>query len=72
MANLGMKNGVYLARFRYRGKEFKKSLKTGDRKAAEGAMHRIEDALSATRAAIEEGVVAGGGAVQPLMMLPGP
>src|SRR5262245_13512105 len=45
MANLGNKNGVFLARFRFQGKEFKKSLKTTDRKAAEAAMHRVEDAL---------------------------
>lgn len=45
MANLGKKNDVYLARFRYQGREYKKSLKTSDRKAADGAMHRVEDAL---------------------------
>jgi hypothetical protein len=45
MANLDKKNGVYLARFRYLGKEFKRSLKTSDRQAADAAMHRIEDAL---------------------------
>jgi integrase len=45
MANLGTKNGVYLARFRYGGREYKKSLKTTDRKAADAAMHRVEDAL---------------------------
>jgi integrase len=45
MANLCNKNGVYLARFRFAGKEYKRSLKTSDRKAAEGAMHRVEDAL---------------------------
>jgi hypothetical protein len=45
MANLGKKNGVYLARFRYQGKEYKRSLKTADRKNAEAAMHRIEETL---------------------------
>jgi integrase len=45
MANLGKKNGVYLARFRFQGREYKKSLKTTARRAAEGAMHRVEDAL---------------------------
>jgi integrase len=45
MANLGTKNGVFLARFRFRGKEYKRSLQTSDRRAAEGAMHRVEDAL---------------------------
>ena len=28
MANLGRKGDVYVARFRYQGKEYKKSLKT--------------------------------------------
>ena len=45
MANLSKKNGVFLARFRYLGKEYKRSLKTSDRKDADAAMHRIEDAL---------------------------
>jgi integrase len=45
MANLGKKNGVYLARFRYLDKEYKRSLKTTDRKTAEGALFRIQDAL---------------------------
>ena len=45
MANVGQKNGVYLARFRFQGKEYKRSLKTSDRKNAEAAMHRVEDAL---------------------------
>lgn len=34
MANLGRKGGIYHVRFRLAGKEFKKSLKTRDRKAA--------------------------------------
>jgi hypothetical protein len=45
MANLGVKNGTYLARFRYRGREYKKSLKTTSLDNARAAMHRIEDAL---------------------------
>jgi integrase len=45
MANLGRKNDVYLARFRFQGKEYKRSLRTADRKNAEAAMHRVEDAL---------------------------
>ena len=45
MANLGQKNGIYLARFRYQSREYKRSLKTTDRKSAEAAMHRVEDAL---------------------------
>jgi integrase len=62
MANLGKKNGVYLARFRFLGKEYKKSLKTTDRKAAEGAMHRVEDALhrlAINTLAVPEGVDVG-------------
>jgi integrase len=45
MANLGKKNGIYLARFRYQAREYKKSLRTTDRKAAEAAMYRIGDVL---------------------------
>src|SRR5690242_7937041 len=45
MANLGKKNGVFLARFRYLGKKYKRSLKTSDRKTADAAMNRIKDAL---------------------------
>jgi integrase len=59
MANLGIKNGVYLARFRYLGKEYKKSLKTSNHKAAEGAMHRVRDALhrlAINTLAVPEGV----------------
>jgi hypothetical protein len=41
MANLGKKNGTYLARFRFQGTEYKRSLKTTDRKAADAAMHRV-------------------------------
>ena len=41
MANLAKKNGIYLARFRFQDKEYKRSLKTTDRKAAEAAMHRV-------------------------------
>ena len=46
MANLGKKGDVYLARFRYGGKEYKKSLKT-IRKADAGAamMHSVERAI---------------------------
>jgi hypothetical protein len=45
MANLGKKNGVYLARFRCHGKEYKKSLRTTDLANARAAMRRVEDAL---------------------------
>lgn len=42
MANLGKKGEFYCARFRFRGKEYKKSLKTRDESAARGALHLIE------------------------------
>ena len=42
MANLGSKNGVFVVRFRYQGKEYKKSLKTQSSDAAKAALHLIE------------------------------
>lgn len=45
MANLGKKNGVYVARFRLEGKEYKKSLKTSDPDQAAAAFRRVEDTL---------------------------
>jgi integrase len=42
MANLGQKDGIFHVRFRFRGKEYKKSLKTHDERAAEAACHVIE------------------------------
>jgi integrase len=45
MANLGQKAGVYLVRFRYLGREYKKSLKTRDPRAAQAALHLVEVAL---------------------------
>jgi integrase len=42
MANLGKKDGIFHIRFRYRGKEYKKSLKTGNEGAAEAARHVVE------------------------------
>jgi integrase len=45
MANLGKKNGTYLARFRHTGREYKRSLKTSDLTNARAAMHRVEDTL---------------------------
>jgi integrase len=62
MANLGTKNGVFIARFRFNGKEYKRSLKTSNRKAAEGAMHRVEDVLhrlAVHSIAIPDGIDAG-------------
>ena len=45
MANLGKKNSVYLARFRYNGKEYKRSLKTSDKVDADGALLEIQRVL---------------------------
>jgi integrase len=45
MANLGKKGDIYLARFRFAGKEYKKSLKTSHKGDAEAAMHAIERAI---------------------------
>jgi len=45
MANLGKKGDVYLARFRYQGKEYKKSLKTTSLADARAAMHAIEQTI---------------------------
>lgn len=42
MANLGQKHGIFHVRFRYAGKEFKKSLKTRDQTAAGAALRSIE------------------------------
>src|SRR4051812_380815 len=45
MANLGKKGDLYVARFRYAGKEFKKSLRTTDLADARAAMHAVERAI---------------------------
>src|SRR5882724_6536326 len=45
MANLGMKNGIYIARFRYLGKEYKRSLKTTDRDDADAALLEVQRAI---------------------------
>lgn len=42
MANLGKKGDIFCVRFRFQGKEYKKSLKTKDESAARGALHLIE------------------------------
>lgn len=42
MANLGTKDGIYVVRFRYQGKEYKKSLKTRNEDAAKAALHLVE------------------------------
>jgi integrase len=45
LANLGKKGEVCIARFRFDGKEYKKSLKTTRKVDAESAMHSIERAI---------------------------
>src|SRR5262245_55084591 len=42
MANLGQKAGIFHIRFRFRGRDYKKSLKTSDPAAAAAALHVIE------------------------------
>jgi integrase len=45
MANLGRKGDLYIARFRYQGKEYKKSLRTTRLADARAAMHGVERAI---------------------------
>ena len=45
MANLGKKGDIYLARFRYGGREYKKSPKTRDRVEAENALKVVETTI---------------------------
>jgi hypothetical protein len=42
MANLGKKNGIFNVRFRFRGREYKRSLKICDRNSAEAAKKLME------------------------------
>ena len=42
MANISQKNGVFHVRFRYAGKQYKKSLRTRDPAAAQAACHLVE------------------------------
>ena len=73
MANLSNKDGIYLARFRFGGKEYKRSLETTDERDARGAMHGIEAALDRLRkggtvpAGVDPGefIVSGGTLVAP-------
>lgn len=45
MANMAKKDGIYIARFRYLGKEYKRSLRTSDATDAKTAMLEVERAL---------------------------
>src|SRR5260370_42015654 len=63
MANLGMKNGISARRFRYVGKEYKRSLKTADRDDADAALVEVQRAIHRLTVGIlqvPEGVDAGG------------
>jgi hypothetical protein len=42
MANFAVKNGIWLVRFRFVGKEFKRLLKTSSRRDAEAAHRAVE------------------------------
>ena len=45
MAHLSKKNGIYVVRFRFEGKEYKRSLKTEQERHAQAALGRVKDAL---------------------------
>jgi hypothetical protein len=45
MASIDRKNGVYHARFRFQGRQFKKSLKTTLKDDAKSALHIVETAI---------------------------
>ena len=45
MASLDQKNGVFVIRFRYGGKQFKKSLRTRDETDADGALHLVQHTI---------------------------
>ena len=45
MANLSQKDGIYLIRFRYREKEYKRSLKTRSKTDADGAKAAVETTI---------------------------
>lgn len=69
MASIFLKDGVFVARFRHLGREFKRSLKTGDRRDAElalaeivRAVHRLRVGLMAVPAGVSvpEFVLSGG------------
>ena len=74
MANLGVKNGTYIIRFRYEGKEYKRSLKTrsdSDAAAAKNSVeltiHRILTGFLKVPAGVDPGdfIVSGGVLTEP-------
>jgi integrase len=69
MANLGLKDGIYVVRFRFQGKEYKKSLKTRREEDAQAALsivrltiHRLHTGQAQIRAGVDPGdfIVSGG------------
>ena len=69
MANLGRKGGIYHVRFRFRRKEYKRSLKVRERADAEAArrtveqtIHRVLTGLLTVPAGVDPGdfIVSGG------------
>jgi hypothetical protein len=74
MANLGQKNGVFHIRFRFNGKEYKKSLKTCDADSASAAklsveltIHRLITGMIVLPPGIDPGdfILSGGTLLQP-------
>lgn len=75
MANLGQKDGIFHIRFRYRGSEYKKSLKVRDKSTAEAArnlveltIHRLVTGQIGVPAHVDPGdfIVSGGTLLQPV------
>ncbi len=54
MANLGRKGDLFVARFRFQGKEYKKSLKTTRKVDAQAALLGIERAIHALTIGLTE------------------
>ncbi len=81
MANLGQKNGIYHIRFRFQGKEYKKSLKTSDddsaaaaKRSVELTIHRLITGLTGIPANVDPGdfILSGGTLQQPRPTAPKP
>jgi hypothetical protein len=48
MASIRQKNGIFVARFRFGGKQFQKSLRTSHKHDAEGALHLVQHTIPAS------------------------
>jgi integrase len=75
MANLGQKDGIFHVRFRFHGREYKKSLKTRDKTAAETArllleltIHRLHTGQTQLPPEVDPGdfIVSGGTLLKPV------